>query len=236
VAALSAVALLGVAFRLPIQAPQTAASLSQRLRLVLSPGVRRALLVTLLWSMGGFVVYTYSALLFRTVAGLNGPQAAIGYLAFGIGAVVGTFAGGQIVDRFGTGRLLITSLFSLVALAMSLPVIAASLVPPTATAAVLAVFGIWGVVGWAFLPAQQSRLIAVGPTVAPIVLSLNQSALYLGVAAGAAAGAFALKWGDAPNVGWIGALCELAAVTVLLSGRRSALPTTAPQPEPARAG
>ena len=47
---------------------------------------------------------------------------------------------------------------------------------------------VWGVVGWGFVPPQQHRLIRLVPQAAPIVLSLNASAMYLGIGAGAVLG------------------------------------------------
>ena len=63
--------------------------------------------------------------------------------------------------------------------------------------------------------------MGMAPTVAPVVMSLNQSALYLGIAIGAAAGGVVLKIGSAANTGWVGGLCLAAATAVHVTGLRS---------------
>jgi predicted MFS family arabinose efflux permease len=92
---------------------------------------------------------------------------------------------------------------------------------------------LWGVTGWAFPPAQSSHLLSLAPNSAPLVLSLNASALYLGIAGGSLLGGLVLQYGSVDDLGWVGALLPLLAVSgVLLNGaaRRRA------QPSPARLG
>jgi predicted MFS family arabinose efflux permease len=70
---------------------------------------------------------------------------------------------------------------------------------------------------WAFFPAQQTRLIEiVGVPSAPVALSLNASFMYLGFSLGAALGGFSLVHVGPRNLGFVGAACELAALTLLL--------------------
>lgn len=220
VAGISALALLGIALRLPRQAPLAAASLAQRMRIAFSPGVSRALSVTLLWSMGGFTIYTYIAVFLRSVVGADPAMVSLALFIYGVGAVTGTFAGGFIVDRFGAKRLIVAVLLLLAVIAPEFSLIAHAAGPGLGYLLILGTLAVWGMFGWSFFPAQQSRLIAMAPGVAPIVLSLNQSALYLGMAAGAVAGSFAIRIGSVANVGWAGAVCEAAALSVLLLGLR----------------
>ena len=68
-----------------------------------------------------------------------------------------------------------------------------------------------------FFPAQQTRLIGiVGVPAAPVALSLNASFMYLGFSLGAALGGFSLAHIDVRHLGFIGAACELVALTLLL--------------------
>ena len=83
-------------------------------------------------------------------------------------------------------------------------------------------------VGWAFPPAQASRIVRLAPEAAPLVLSLNGSALYFGVALGAVVGGLVLKFGTAADLGIASALFSLAALGVLavsrLAARSAAIP------------
>src|SRR5207237_6744043 len=54
---------------------------------------------------------------------------------------------------------------------------------------------------------------------APIVLSLNASFMYLGFSLGAALGGFTLIHATVTKLGWVGAACELAALTLFLKTR-----------------
>ncbi len=76
---------------------------------------------------------------------------------------------------------------------------------------------LWGMSSWAFFPAQQTRLIEiVGVPSAPVALSLNASFMYLGFSLGAALGGFSLVHVGPRHLGFVGAACELAALTLLL--------------------
>ena len=93
-------------------------------------------------------------------------------------------------------------------------------------AAVVVAIVVWGVAGWGFFPAQQARLIGIaGVKVAPIVLSLNASSMYLGFSLGAALGSITLIYGSVMSLGWVAALCEVAALVIVLVSTRSATGT-----------
>ena len=55
-------------------------------------------------------------------------------------------------------------------------------------AALLALTFVWGMVGWAFMAPQQSRVVSLDPESQNVSLSLNASAIYVGAAIGSAAG------------------------------------------------
>ena len=75
---------------------------------------------------------------------------------------------------------------------------------------------------WAFFPAQQARLIGIaGLKAAPVALSLNASFQFLGFSAGAALGSLTLTHASPLALGWVGASCVAAALslTALTIGR-----------------
>jgi len=85
------------------------------------------------------------------------------------------------------------------------------------------------VAAWAVHPAQQARLIRVaGSKVAPVALSLNASFLYLGFALGASLGAYTLSKGSAADLGWVGGLCEVAAIALMVMLARRPVMVTVP--------
>ena len=152
------------------------------------------LLVTTLWAMGAYTIYTYLALFVASATPLHGAQ--IGYVLFtwGVAAAVGVFIGGKAVDRFGARRVIIPVLMvSIVAFAL---LSASAHWLPKSLALVPVLMGVvaWGVAHWCFYPAQQAGLISVaGLKGTPIVLSLNASFMYLGFSLGAALGSLTLS-------------------------------------------
>jgi predicted MFS family arabinose efflux permease len=78
------------------------------------------------------------------------------------------------------------------------------------TAAVAIV--IWGVFSWSVQAPQQSRLVSLQPTLAPVVLGLNNSGTYLGVTSAGIIGAIGIQTIGAHNLGIVAAALVLFAL------------------------
>jgi predicted MFS family arabinose efflux permease len=78
----------------------------------------------------------------------------------------------------------------------------------TASLAIL----VWGLTSWAVQVPQQSRLVFLAPTAAPVVLGLNSAATYLGVTSAGIVGAAGIQTIGAHNLGIIGAVLVLLAL------------------------
>ena len=207
-------------------------SLRQRVAAAALPGVPGALLTTLLTLAGAFTVIIYLAVVTTQSIGLSSELVPAVLLTFGVGAAFGNAAGGQLSDRIGARPTVIGAAL-LGALMLSAISVVAQLPAPFAGPVFFVIVLLWGVTGWAFPPAQSSHLLSLAPNSAPLVLSLNASALYLGIAGGSLLGGLVLQYGSVDDLGWVGALLPLLAVSgVLLNGaarRRT-------QPFPARLG
>lgn len=190
--------------------------LRDRLAVFVQPGVRPALLTMTLYMIGGFTVFTYFAPLAVQSIGLDKAMLPAVLLAFGVGAAVGNIAGGQFADRIGAKATVIGAsvLLSAVTLLMS---VVPHLDHAVAGPAFVALMVAWGVVAWAFPPAQASRILKLAPTNAPLVLSLNASALYFGVALGSVVGGQVLQHGSPADLGWVGAIFPLLGLAVMLA-------------------
>jgi predicted MFS family arabinose efflux permease len=205
------------------------ATLRERVAVVRQPGVLAALLVTTIWATGAYAVYTYLALFLASATGIAGPYVGMVLFIWGVAAAVGIFAGGSLNDRFGSRSVIISSLLLLALAFASLSASADLLSRAKALAPVLVAIIVWGLSAWSFFPAQQARLIGIaGLKLAPVVLSLNASFMYLGFSLGAALGSFTLSRANVIDLGWIGGACEIAALLLVLGTSRGAVAAAVP--------
>ena len=204
-------------------------TLRERIGVIRQPGVLRTLLVTTLWATGAYTVYTYIATFLHVTAGIEGASLSAVLFVWGLSAAIGIFAGGTLTDRHGPQPVIVLGL-ALTALAFaSLSISAALLTKAVAIGPVMVAIVVWGLSAWAFFPAQQTRLIGVaGIRVAPIVLSLNASFMFLGFSLGAALGSVTLTYAAPSALGWVGGVCVLASLLLSIQTMRA----TAAMPEP----
>lgn len=222
VAALSAVAALAVRALLPsLQGPSSAASLVSGLTIAKRPAVLFAVSVTALGVAAGFVVLTYVRPLLEYLTGFGGEGIGWLVLLFGLASVAGTVLGGFAADRFGYGRIAAPIL-----IVLTLSLLSFSLISAIEVGSLYAVFGAgaalvtWSIVGFAFIPLQQYRLIDVAPEDENEALSLNASAIYIGQGFGSGLGSLVLWYGSLSSLGWTGALCGATALILLALGGR----------------
>jgi predicted MFS family arabinose efflux permease len=199
-------------FKLPQMEVPTRLSLRARLAPMGQPLIVVALLAALLWNIGTYMVYTYVALILQHnlhIGDISGL-----FVAYGLGIVVGSWSGGQLADHFGAQRPLLISLIGLILIEAVLTLIATTFI-----GSFLILF-LWGaMVALGFIP-QQHRLLSIAPKHANVILALNNSALYLGIAGGAAIGGLALRVVPVTHLGWIGAVGGLLALMIFLFSMR----------------
>ncbi|GHO72724.1 hypothetical protein KSD_04950 [Ktedonobacter sp. SOSP1-85] len=146
-------------------------------------------------------------------------------LVSGLGVVIGNWSGGFIADRFGAKLPLNVSLVVLALVFAILPLVLTTLV-----GALLALF-VWGIAGSLVFIPQQHRLLTLAPQHANVILALNNSTLYLGIAGGSALGGVIVQVALLNTLGWAGAACALLSLLVLflsmqVSERAPRLPLT----------
>ncbi|MFI8509939.1 MFS transporter [Streptomyces sp. NPDC085460] len=205
VAGVGVLAALGVAAGLP-RAELPAASLADRLRPLGQARVPALLAVTSLVVLGAYTLYTYVVPALRGATGGSEPLSSLVLPAMGAGTPAGTLAAGRLVDRRDPAGVLTGALL------VAVPALALTPVAVRGLASALVWAVVWGVtVGMVVVP-QQHRLLALGPTSAPVLLGLTSSALYPDVALGGRLGGLAQEsFGLAPAaLGPLG-----AAVTAL---------------------
>ncbi|MBZ8176810.1 MFS transporter [Corynebacterium poyangense] len=130
---------------------------------------------------GMFAVYTYISWTMTERAGLPAELMPLVLTMYGIGSVVGNWLGGRLADRDLEKGILLA--FSLIAVALVGFYI-------TSTHPILGSinFGFIGLCGSALIPSLQIRLMEVAGKAQTLAAALNQSALNLANAGGAALG------------------------------------------------
>jgi DHA1 family inner membrane transport protein len=217
VAALAGVAsLFLVLWGLPQSATFAPLSLKQRLLPITRPRVVLALFPAFLWNVGVYVLYPYIALLVQQK--LHISDVSVLLACFGLGIVLANGISGRLSDRFGSHLLVMGFLITLIVIQLVLPLLLSTI---TSGAIMLMLWGLSFAL--LFIP-QQQRLLALAPEHANVLLALNNSALYLGIAGGAAVGGLALRWLAVAQLAWVGVMSMciawlIIAIPLLLNWR-----------------
>ena len=189
ISVLGIIAYVGLHTKLPALPSIPSLPLARKLAILKAPHAMAILAVSLLGAVASLGMYTFIAP-FMTATESGAVQSITGYLwVWGIGGVVGSFLIGPLVDRF-IGPVITLAIMLLLSLALiALPVTAS--VHPLLT---LLPIALWGAVGWALQVPQNNELIRTRQPHGDgnLAVALNESALYLGSAIGAASGGIIL--------------------------------------------
>ena len=164
--------------------------------------------VTLVYSFGQFILFSYFAPYLNQTIGATSGTVALMFLWFGAFGLIGNVGLSRWVDRLGAARAVFITL-GLIALSL--------LVWP------LGRYGFWPqaliAVPWALgcfssNSAQQARLVHLSPELAPASVALNTSAMYGGQAMGAALGGVMIAQGHLLRLNEASLLVMLAAMAL----------------------
>jgi MFS transporter, DHA1 family, inner membrane transport protein len=208
VSGLGATALVGILLLLSNVPMPPAVNLTQRLAPLADARILLTLATTLLAMSGVFTVYTYFSVVFDRAIGGNPLMFGVLLVVFGASGTFGNLMTGRFVDRLGSRKVLLT-VMSVVAADMGL----FSWSGARLWTAALAI-AIWGVFSWSIQAPQQSRLVSLAPSSAPVVLGLNNSGTYLGVTAAGILGAAGIQTIGVHHLGMLGMLLSFLALAM----------------------
>ncbi len=183
------------------------------------PRVVLALFPALLWNVGVYVMYPYIALLLQQQMHISDVSVLLAF--FGLGIVLANWMSGLLADRFGPNLLVVVFLVTLIVIQLVLPLVTTTII----SGAIMLM--LWGMsFALLFIP-QQQRLLNIAPEHPNVLLALNNSALYLGIAGGAAMGGLALRFFAVTHLAWVGVMSMvvallIVAITLRLSWRANA--------------
>ena len=216
---LGMIAFLGLAWRLPELPSSDAVPLRKKLSLLVDGQVIVVLSVSLLAAIASLGMYTFLAPLMSSSEYGDVDSITPFLWVWGIGGVLGSFLVGPLADRVKGPQMTLAIMLILAISLAILPVVASW----NAWLAMVPII-LWGAVGWALQVPQNNQLIHVRESKGDgnLAVALNESALYLGSAIGAAAGGMALAM-DLPiwasPVG-AGAVAVIGAVLQCINVRR----------------
>ena len=212
VAAVSLVTALVVRTQLPLMAGSPPIPLRERFAVAADRRVLTLLAITVFGVVATMSVYIYVVPLLTVTTGLAGSTIGGLLLAYGLGAIVGNALGGRATDRFGSMPTLLATLGGFIVMIATLPLTAT-----TAVGAALALF-VWSVFTWSFNPPVQNLLLELAPT-GGLVLSLNASAIYLGMGLAGVLGGAVIGTVGVLALPEVGAVLGLVVVGLMLSLR-----------------
>jgi len=198
---------------LPAKLPGSRLSMRERVMVAFQPGIGSALVVTIATIAAAFTVFTYIATLAHET-GLPIEMLPLVLLSFGIGSVIGNYTSGQLADRIGPATTVRWVIAAAMLMLAGISIVAHLFAAPVAGWVLMGIMLPWGMIGWGFPPAQSSHIVSLAPEAASISLSLNVSAIYVGVALGSVIGGANIALGSALDLGWAGAGLALIAFGV----------------------
>lgn len=184
-----------------------------------NPVLMAMVLVTALSGAGQFTLFSYFTPYYRQTLGASTEQITLLLIWFGAFGLIGNVVLTRVIDRVGPN----------VAVAFSLSLIVISLLfwPLGVTLPSLAVILIpWALGCFSSNSTQQARLGMAAPAVAPALMALNTSAIYLGQAVGAASGGWLIAHGGYAPLSWFGLAWVIAAIGLSLWAGRQKVVTT----------
>lgn len=162
-----------------------------------SPLLMAVVLVTACQSAGQFTVLAYAAPLYKHEYNATPEEISLMFAWFGALALAGNLLLNRMVDRVGAARA-VTFTLGLMCVSLliwplgrTLPLLALVLLP-------------WALSGFATNSGQQARLGGLSPRLAPALMALNTSAIYLGHAVGASGGGWVLTHHGFGQLHWLG--------------------------------
>ncbi len=217
----------------------TSSSLRDRLLVAKRPIILSRVILSALWSMSGYSIYIYvgsylqvtanlSALhfndsyfftdvvpYFRAVIDASGTELSVFLLIFGAAGVLGSWLGGRCIRWIKPDQVVTIALVCLVVAYTALAIIPRLLSPTMAMWPVFTAIFFWGVAGWAFQPAQVTRLSELAHKDVTVALSVNQSFVYAGIWLAGMVTPLAIEAGSVVDIAWVAVACALAALVHL---------------------
>ena len=214
IAALALIAAIWVYAAMPNGVRPAALSLRGWKDVLTNPVLMAMVLVTALFGAGQFTLFSYFTPYYKLQLGASAEQITLLLVWFGAFGLIGNLVLTRVIDRVGPNAA--------VTVAMGLMACSLALWPlGTSLASMAFVIVPWALGCFSSNSAQQARLGQAAPALAPALMALNTSAIYVGQAAGAASGGWLISHTGYAWLSWAGLVWMAIAIAVSLwAGRR----------------
>jgi predicted MFS family arabinose efflux permease len=207
---------------LPSGVRVTPLSINRWYQVFTSPSLRWLIAATVCMSIGITVLQSFLSPLVKAVQGITGPTLAALFFVAGVGGLTGSLLSVRLVGKIGATRI---AHLSAIIFGTTL------LIWPFGSRWVVGIFVMQfictiGIAG--FSAVQQSRLVAVAPSLAAATIALNSSMTYFGSFAGASIGAAAWTVVVPRFLPWAGLVFIVASLLSSMRGEARSAITPAP--------
>jgi predicted MFS family arabinose efflux permease len=214
VAALALVAAVWVYIVVPDGVRPAALSLRAWKDVLTHPVLMAMVLVTALFGAGQFTLFSYFTPYYKLRLGASAEQITLLLMWFGAFGLIGNVVLTRVIDRVGPNTA-VTVAMALIAASLALWPLGAGMI------SMAVVLVPWALGCFSSNSTQQARLGQAAPALAPALMALNTSAIYLGQAAGAASGGWLIARTGYAWLNWAGLAWMAAAIALSLwAGRR----------------
>lgn len=221
VAVLSVASAAWIALVMPSGVRPPALSVAAWKTVFTHPVLMAIVLVTALQAAGQFTLFSYFAPYYKIVLGASAADIGLMFGWFGLFGLVGNVVLARQIDRIGPDRAVLVTMVLITASLIAWPMargvwsMALVLVP-------------WGLGCFSTNSGQQARLGLAAPALAPALMALNTSAIYLGQALGAASGGWLVAHDGYRLLSGVGIVWMFAAIGLSAwAMRRAARPSAA---------
>jgi predicted MFS family arabinose efflux permease len=184
-----------------------------------SPVLRLLTITTGLNAVGNHLVFSLIAPTLLALHGATGKVLAALFFVNGLGGIAGSYFAIAMIPRLGATRVAYWSSAMIISVYVLWPIGALWL----AVIFILQFF--WSAGNAGFPAAQQTRLVAMAPTLAAATVAMNSSVGYLGNSLGTRLGGTAWNWVKPQYLPWLGLVFLCASLRCSVLGERAAKKT-----------
>jgi predicted MFS family arabinose efflux permease len=171
------------------------------------PVLMAIVFVTALQAAAQFTLFSYFAPYYKQTLDATPAHISGLFAWFGVFGLAGNVLLARHIDRIGAARAVLVTM-GLITLSLLLWPLAHSLV------AMALVLVPWALGCFATNSGQQARLGLAAPTLAPALMALNTSAIYLGQGLGASSGGWIIAHSGYAPLNWVGVAWMLLALAL----------------------